>query len=626
MARPHLRFLRLLAAALLLFAPTLAWAAPKPAATVVVIGMGGEDPRLAHARQGVDVAVARWASHPDFADGIRVETLDDGGTAKGLKKAIAALKKLKPSGIVALPSSELAATYWKEARRIRVPWFWISGEASDGVLNPGTVWHLTPSPVYQAIFAADGMIAPFGARRVGVLHEDTQLGQTLAAGFTRNLSSRIKLAGIHALGTESGGPATALSAVRAFEADWVYVALTGRHLAAFMKQIEKDPEGLPKFCFADGARSDVWMDALSTVLDGSAFVGGPDPELQGRDGERLVEALDNAAAPITESAVRAYAGALKLLGAIQKAGTTKLREVRTALDPETPQPSVLGKLGFQPHGGIRFYPLTWWQVGRGRIDLMQRGLLPTAGCGAPLGFGRPSLAPRNEAKGRIGYLYWGDEGTRTIEQDLLELGLSTGGKDPEIDAFVREEILARAMRIAHQLFRREPDGTPIPGHSWGMSLTTERPSTDTPRNKVWLAICAGDDKEAGGRVLGDGLVAVYTTFLKRTMYITRKLRPAISSADKPLLDGSYPWGTDRANNHRVDKIRCLIDGFASAVGLTLAHEYGHLCSCQHDQEHPSSIMNVVAGAGKSWEVAVWIPAHERLVTRTLGIETSATED
>ena len=155
-----------------------------------------------------------------------------------------------------------------------------------------------------------------------------------------------------------------------------------------------------------------------------------------------------------------------------------------------------------------------------------------------------------------------------------------------------------------------------------MSLTATRPSTDTPRNKVWLAICAGDDDAAGGRVLGDGLVAVYTTFLKRTMYITRKLRPAISAKDKPLLDGSYPWGTDRANNRRADEIRCLIDGFASAMGLTLSHEFGHLCGCGHDEEHPTSIMNVVAGAGASWEDAVWIPAHERLVTRTLGIEST----
>ncbi|WP_372594221.1 hypothetical protein, partial [Actinotalea sp.] len=106
----------------------------------------------------------------------------------------------------------------------------------------------------------------------------------------------------------------------------------------------------------------------------------------------------------------------------------------------------------------------------------------------------------------------------------------------------------------------------------------------------------------------------------RTMYITRKLEPPLTAADLPLLDGTYRWGEDRASNRRADEIRCLIDGFASAVGLTLAHEFGHLCGCGHDTEHPTSIMNVVAGAGASWEEAVWIPTHQKSVTTTLGIE------
>lgn len=31
-------------------------------------------------------------------------------------------------------------------------------------------------------------------------------------------------------------------------------------------------------------------------------------------------------------------------------------------------------------------------------------------------------------------------------------------------------------------------------------------------------------------------------------------------------------------------------------------------------------MNVVAGAGASWEEAVWIPKHQRMVTTALAIE------
>jgi hypothetical protein len=115
-------------------------------------------------------------------------------------------------------------------------------------------------------------------------------------------------------------------------------------------------------------------------------------------------------------------------------------------------------------------------------------------------------------------------------------------------------------------------------------------------------------------------VAVYSTFLRRTMYQQHALVPPLSPADAPLLDGSYRWGDDLARNRRADEIRCLVDGFASAVGLTLAHEYGHCCGCDHDVEHPTSIMNVVAGAGAGWEDAVWIPRHQQRITQTLGIE------
>ncbi|MEZ6009866.1 MAG: hypothetical protein R3F05_19200 [Planctomycetota bacterium] len=85
-------------------------------------------------------------------------------------------------------------------------------------------------------------------------------------------------------------------------------------------------------------------------------------------------------------------------------------------------------------------------------------------------------------------------------------------------------------------------------------------------------------------------------------------------------------GDDLTANRRADEIRCLVDGFASAVGLTLAHEYGHCCGCDHDTEHPTSIMNVLAGAGAGWEDAVWIPRHQQRLTQTLGIETSAADE
>jgi hypothetical protein len=343
-----------------------------------------------------------------------------------------------------------------------------------------------------------------------------------------------------------------------------------------------------------------------------------DPEVQGREGERAALGLADRGLPGESLAYRAFEAGRRILAASDRAGSLRPSKAIDALDEE-PVAGSLGRPFFEPHGAIRFFPHAFWHLRAGRLQPWPDGLLPTPGCGAPLAFREPPIAPLNE-RGRVGVLTYGEGETRTIEADLLAIGLSTGGAEPEMDAFCREEILRRAIRITHRLFRREADGTPIPGWSWGMSLTTGPAPEDLPRHRVWLGIVAGDHPAAGGQVIGSGIAAIYSTFLVRTMYAVRRLEPPISAADRPLLDGTYRWGEDRASNRRADEIRCLLDGFASAVGMTLAHEFGHICGCGHDTEHPTSIMNVVAGAGAAWEDAVWIPLHRKAITTTLGVE------
>ncbi|MDJ0975990.1 MAG: ABC transporter substrate-binding protein [Planctomycetota bacterium] len=599
-------------------APEAAVAAPGKGHVLVVLGTQADGGRLEAAARGAFVATRAAAGKGFFEDGLQVEQIDDGGNEAGLKKALKAVKKAKPIGVVACPTGDMAPFYWKAAKSVRVPWFVATGMAPDEVQNPGNVCIVGPTPVAQGIRAADAMIAPLSGRRVAVVHEPTALGRVLAAAFTRNLSERVALAGVREWDPEDDAT-DVIGALKGYEPDWVYVAMTGVWAQRFAAALKSTSWTHPCL-FCDGSRDESVLEAGGAMLAKSVFLDGPDPELMGRVGEDLVMALERLDGPIETVAIRAYEGARRIVQATAKADSTKLKKVWAALAPGEASNGALGPLHFELHGGIRFFPLTYWKIERGRFEMWPIGLLPVEGCGPPLGFRAVKPAAVNERRGKIGYVTYGDGKTRTIEQDMLEIGLSTGGKHPELDAFVRGEILARAIRIAHRLFRREADGTPIPGHSWGMSFTTTKPDDDVPRSKVWLAIVAGDDEAAGGRVIGSGMVAVYSTFLKRTMYITRKLEPPISDADKHLILGDYRWGMDRANNRRADEIRCLIDGFASAVGLTLSHEFGHLCGCGHDTEHPTSIMNVVAGAGASWEEAVWIPSHQRNVTTALGIE------
>lgn len=598
-------------------------AAPRPVAAgpraePIVLGLlgGRADGRGLKAAQAGLEAVEGLPGLPE-AGGRPTEILvqDDGGTPAGLEAAVKALKARKVSGVVALPSGELRAAYAEAARRLRVPWVVVGPWVVDGVRGAGSVWHLGPSLVAQGVALADALRSPLGASSVVIVREPTALGAELAGVLERN---RPPVA--QALGTftwEPGQEGALWSQVVALKPDWVVVAATGRHLESLAQALGALQEP-PRCLFCDLSRCAALRTLAPRALEVAVLLGGPDPEGEGRVGEALLNALERAGAPEDEVAVRAAEAGRRLVSAARLStgdGHAKLVE---ALAPATPTAGLLGTYAFEPSGATRFFPLRLWRVRGGRFQEWPPGLLPTPDCGPPLGFGRPPT-PAAAGKGRLGWLTWGEAPVRTIEQDLQALHLTSGGYDPELDGLVRDEILARAIRIAHQLFRREPDGTAIPGWSWGLRLTTQKPAEIRP-NEVWVATVAGDDPDAGGRVTGSGTVAVYSTFLRRTMYERHRLEPPLTVADKPFLLARHRWGEDRALNLRGQEVQCLVDGFASAIGLTLAHEFGHLCGCGHDTEHPTSIMNVVAGAGASWAEAVWIPAHQRNLTTTLGVE------
>lgn len=615
--RPAWPQVLLLLAAALLGGRPCAHAAPKPE-RLVVLGEATEADRLAQAARGAELAAgavdpARWPG------GVEVVAIAVPAEGSARRRAFEAVKKADPVGVVALPDADGMKDWWKASGGWKVPVVSIAGLPPDGLSQPGAWFHLGPTPEQEGIHAADLVVAPLAARRVAIVQEPTVRGARLAAAFLRSLSPWVKSAGVQVW------PASATAAdvadLEAREAGWVYAAVSGRYARSLLEALAA-AAWHPRLLFADGLHGDPLLGEHVAALEGAVLLDGPDAELAGRLGEEAVGALDRQGVPVTATTLRAYEGARRLLEARRVAESSKLKKVLEALAPEDEVVTTFGPLAFAPHGAVDRWPLTMWTVEGGIVRAARPDRVPTEGCGPPLGFGRPPRPPVGE-RGRVGVLTYGEGETRTIEQDLALLGLSTGGAEPEIDAFILEEILARAARIAHQLFRREADGTPIPGWSWGMAITVGDPGEEVPTNKIWLARVAGDHPDAGGQAFGTW-VAVYSTFLRRTMYQKFALVPPLSEADRPLLDGSTRWGDDLTANRRADEIRCLVDGFASAVGLTLAHEYGHCCGCDHDTEHPTSIMNVVAGAGAGWEDAVWIPRHQQRLTQTLGIETTAT--
>ncbi len=600
------------------------WAGPTPAAaaprveplTLGLLGSAADGRGFSAAQAGLKAVAALPGLPDDPARPLEVVAADDGGSVAGLEAAVKTLRARRVSGVVALPSGDLREAYAEAARRLRVPWIVIGPWAADALRAAGGLWHLGPSIARQGLTLADALRSPLGAESAAVLHDPGSAGRELADALRRNRPPVARDLGAFELGP--GVEAEAVAQAAATGAQWLVVAATGRALEACAKALE-GLEPVPRCLFADLARSATVQALAPRVFEAGVLLGGPDPEGEGRLGETLLSTLERQGAPEDELAVRAAEAGRRLLLAARQAGSDAHKKLVEALAPERPVAGLLGTYAFDPSGSTRAFPCRLWRVRPGgRFQEWPAGLLPTPACGPPLGFGRPGVPPRAR-KARLGWLTWGEKPVRTIEQDLAALHLSSGGYDPELDGLVRDEILARAIRIAYQLFRREPDGTAIPGWSWGLALTTEKPAEVRPA-EVWVATVAGDDPDAGGRVTGAGTVAVYATFLQRTMYVQHRLEPPLTVEDKPFLLARHRWGEDRARDRRAQELQCLVDGFASAIALTLAHEFGHLCGCGHDTEHPTSIMNVVAGAGASWEEAVWIPAHQRNLTTTLGIE------
>jgi ABC-type branched-subunit amino acid transport system substrate-binding protein len=191
-----------------------------------------------------------------------------------------------------------------------------------------------------------------------------------------------------------------------------------------------------------------------------------------------------------------------------------------------------------------------------------------------------------------------DAGFASSGDDLQQLGLSTGGADPVLDHLVREEIMARVMAIASTKFGRNDDGSGVAGKSlriaFGMHVDPK--VREKKKQRVWPALFGGDHSGAGGEAFGT-YCRVYTSFIRRTIFQPHALKPALTAADRPYLDGTYRFGTDFAQDKRSELIRALINGYAGSMALTLAHEVGHLAGLDHVTDDPVEIMNVNEGGG-----------------------------
>ncbi|HEX6813494.1 MAG TPA: hypothetical protein VF384_17880 [Planctomycetota bacterium] len=332
-------------------------------------------------------------------------------------------------------------------------------------------------------------------------------------------------------------------------------------------------------------------------------------------------------------AAEGFEGVGALVRACRTAGSGDLAAINKAL-AATVLEGTRGRYGFDAAAVAFTPPLAVWALVQKQWKPYVPAVVPLLAVGASAGTdvsaGKPQttigepfgtwrtrqFVPEDAAQWVL--CSWADDGAyATIEDDLKQLGLSTGGADPVADHLVREEIMARTMAIASTKFGRREDGTGVEGKSLRIAFAMHVPAKEREKRRlrIWPARFGGDHEGAGGEAFGT-FCRVYSTFIRRTIFQPHALVPPMASDDCEYVDGSYRFGSDPAKDKRSELIRALINSYAGSMALTLAHEVGHLAGLGHVTDDPVEIMNVNEGAGIDYRdahfgAASWATMQQR---------------
>ncbi len=634
---------RLAFAGLALAAGAVAPAAAFPAAEPFRIAFVGplEGPLAASARESLEglrlLVVARNAAGGLGAQKRPVEllSLDDGDDPAGSGAALDRAAKEKVDAIVAAPTGRTVDALVARARAGRTPVLLVGAAAAPPTLDPASpVFSLVPSPVDEALALA-GLLALRSRKPLvgisgdtlhpGLLVEDTAPARALADALERNLGVAQKSAG-RVLVPPRGRPAAdALAGLRKAGCD--RLVLVG------------EPD------LADAA-----ADALAAagwrvpVLASAGVLSGAAASL--RDG-RLKDATLLAALPqrvleppksLASAHGRAHPGELPgprtVLGWM--AGDLVLAAAETAKPPREAgltaalreQRYGMGEAGttvFDETGRATLFRFAPWRVGEKGPEACNPKFLPQADAGPLLGMRPPSRAAP-ATPGKVVWITFGDEKSRdprSIEADLAVLGLAAGGAPGDAERAVEDELLARTLGKLNVLFLKEYDGTPVPGVSFDISFTAERPA-DLEKGRLWTALVAGvgpPARKGGSHYPGEGSISIHSSWLTRNLPSLARGRvfPPLGAGDLPYLRGAYPWAETVEENQRSDGIRSLVDALAGAFAMKGAKELGQLAGLALDRGPDiRSVMNVDGGEGLRETQLHFTAKDAKALERTLG--------
>lgn len=588
---------------------------------------------------------------------VEVLALDDGDDPKAAVRQYEEAKEQKCAAVLAMATGVTVEALAARARTGHLPVIFVGSAAPPPSPDPADpVLYVGADAVDQAItmtsfLALHSQVSGLGLYRdcskPAVVAEDTPRGRELAAAVERNVGRRQQF--VRTVFAPPHGAPSKEDLVALRDAKCDRLLLLGEpdlldRTAAAMKPLGWE---VPFFC-ADGMLSRAAASAHDGTVRKANFLLAVPAKAQWKDevpqdgvkrgtpAEELKAALARRPGPGGPTYSRTRNGwfatwmILQAIEAPRKPGErwTLLGALRRLAYSEEEE---RGRPLFDDAGRsalVQWFP---WTMGEKGPEPIRPSYLPTRDLGPLMLQKRPQDWDRIEIgkDTQVVWLTFGEkeprnrsDPPRTIEEDMYALGLGSRGYEGELDPWLLDELMVRTLGKINRLFLKNYDGTFVPGVSFDIHFTFTKPEHLKP-SQYWVGVIAGEEKDdpnAPGGVTRGTRVSIFSRWMRKYMPSVRDkaLKPKMGADDRRYITGDYAWGTAWEENIRSDSIRALVDGYADPFALTGAHEFGHVCGCQHDRETTRSIMNVVDAVGLRSTQAHWIPLHVKALETSLG--------
>lgn len=241
-----------------------------------------------------------------------------------------------------------------------------------------TFFRMCAHDAVQGRVAAEYAVRVLGARRVAVIHDQTDYGQPLAevvqAAVGQEGAEVVLFEGISEGQTDFS---PTVSRIRELSPDLVYFALTEIESAILARQLRA--AGVEAGLFGtDGSRESQFLPLAGEAAEGVyQTYAGVDPE-SAPAAQSFVQAFQGQYGPVPVYGLEVYDATNLLIAALLRVGQHDREAVLAAVAGMADFSGVTGPIQFEPNGDRRDPQVSLWRVEQGQMRLLglARDLIP----------------------------------------------------------------------------------------------------------------------------------------------------------------------------------------------------------------------------------------------------------